>query len=116
MEFDTIHQATQYGQLLITLQLIDFIDSRPVVDYELRWFRVMDAMLHARRCGIEAGIRIDPEQPEWPVVFIELPTGQVSWHIAQHGREWDRHTTEEKYGRIRKLLQQERERDRETGQ
>jgi len=113
MEFDTIHQAAQYGRLLIALRAIDYTDNQPVVDYKRRWFQVMDAMLHARQCGIESGIRIDPDQPEWPVVFIELPTGQVSWHIAQHGREWDGHTTEEKYSRIRKLLQQEGERDKE---
>ena len=55
----------------------------------------------------------DPEwEPEWRnVVFIELPDGQVSWHI--HERElpwfaglprgtlpWDGHTTDEKYARI----------------
>jgi len=57
---------------------------------------------------------------EWlNVVFIELPTGQVSWHI--HDRDlpmfnhvigqifldpiptWDKHTTEEKYQRIAAL-------------
>jgi hypothetical protein len=59
----------------------------------------------------------DPEEDlDWQwVVFIELPTGQVSWHI--HDSElrlfdhverfkdikWDGHTTEEKYDRLRGL-------------
>lgn len=46
------------------------------------------------------------------VVFIDLPTGQVSWHIAltdlrlfdhlprNAGRKWDGHTTPEKYARL----------------
>ena len=45
------------------------------------------------------------------IVFIDLPTGQVSWHIHDselylfnhldrfQGRIWDGHTTEEKYKR-----------------
>lgn len=24
----------------------------------------------------------DPFDPDWPVLFVQLPTGQVSWHIA----------------------------------
>lgn len=50
------------------------------------------------------------------IVFIELPTGQVSWHIHdsevshfQHlrkkaGSSWDGHTTEEKYKRLAALI------------
>lgn len=54
----------------------------------------------------------DPQEPDWAVVTVWLPTGQVSWHVAPddmdlfgHVRQtdvsdWDGHTTEEKYGRI----------------
>lgn len=50
------------------------------------------------------------------IIFIELPTGQVSWHIHdsevshfQHltkkvGSSWDGHTTEEKYNRVSALI------------
>lgn len=64
----------------------------------------------------DSAIGIDPNEPDWPVIYIELPTGQVSWHINRdelpvfdgvpwnHNREveikWDGHTTEEKYGRL----------------
>ncbi len=45
------------------------------------------------------------------VIFIDLPTGQLSWHLHDSEMEnfpgivpylkgWDRHTTEEKYQRI----------------
>lgn len=45
------------------------------------------------------------------VIFIELPTGQCSWHIhrleepmfahlGDMGMKWDGHTTEEKYQRV----------------
>jgi hypothetical protein len=46
-------------------------------------------------CGIAVGNSLD-----WPVVFIELPTGQVSWHLPAYSVRWDGHTTEEKYARI----------------
>ncbi|GGR31318.1 WDGH domain-containing protein [Deinococcus ruber] len=51
--------------------------------------------------------------PDWTTVLIvDLPTGQVSWHIASWdlelfahlprnaGRVWDGHTTPEKYARL----------------
>ena len=56
----------------------------------------------------------DPGEPDYAVVIIESPAGQLSWHIAagdmdlfRHipptdsaARPWDGHTTEEKYQRI----------------
>lgn len=56
--------------------------------------------------------------PDWhDVVFVELPTGQVSWHLKRGEKEelhlsrfpyvsglgggWDGHTTEKKYARMR---------------
>jgi hypothetical protein len=53
---------------------------------------------------------------EWHnCVYIDLPTGQASWHVhdsqmflfeglPSYAKEWDRHTTEEKYDRISKLV------------
>lgn len=53
---------------------------------------------------------------EWRnVIYINLPTGQVSWHIHDRDlplfsqlplileRPWDGHTTEQKYKRLQKL-------------
>lgn len=59
------------------------------------------------------------EGQEWDedwrkVIFIELPTGQCTWHIHKSeepmfshlfpaGRKWDGHTTETKYKRIERI-------------
>ncbi|MFJ1865516.1 hypothetical protein ACIOD1_12875 [Streptomyces sp. NPDC088097] len=57
----------------------------------------------------------DPDAPDWPVVTINTPTGQMTWHIStidldlfEHverslGPVWDGHTTDEKYERLRQL-------------
>jgi len=59
----------------------------------------------------------DPNEPDWPVLVIELQgVGQVSWHISKadyeacfgpdggwlppYPNEWDGHDTEEKYRRL----------------
>ncbi|MCP2339154.1 WDGH domain-containing protein [Actinomadura rupiterrae] len=54
----------------------------------------------------------DEEAPDWPVLYVTLPTGQVSWHIAPRdldlfhhvpvgaAAEWDGHDVEEKYRRL----------------
>ena len=58
----------------------------------------------------------DPTEPDWPVVYVQLPTGQCSWHISPgdwaeifahlklsvDGPPWDGHTTGQKYRRIRR--------------
>lgn len=61
-----------------------------------------------------ASLETDPAQPDWPVCIIDLPTGQVSWHVSPDDlqmfehlptgqREWDGHSTEEKYRRLAAL-------------
>lgn len=70
----------------------------------------------AKAAGCVVGFRNDPaldevEAARWPVLFLDLPTGQVSWHMAAEDRrsasdigdysgEWDRHDTAEKYRRL----------------
>jgi DNA-binding CsgD family transcriptional regulator len=70
----------------------------------------------------------DVDEPGWQLLYLTAPTGQLSWHIAPrdaslfahvqrvtttHPRaQWDGHTTEEKYERIRLLpARAETERD-----
>jgi hypothetical protein len=55
-----------------------------------------------------------PEDWRW-VAFIDLPTGQATWHLhdshlsffskipREAGRKWDGHSTEEKYKRLEAL-------------
>jgi hypothetical protein len=69
-------------------------------DYEARNCFVVLAVAEAMMLGYPAGFRIDPAEPEWPVAFIELESGQVSWHLPQHPNEWDGHTTEERERRV----------------
>lgn len=81
-------------------------DLEQAEEYKKRNEWVFNCMNSAIAIGYSAGIRIDPQEPEWPVVFIELPTGQVSWHVPQHEVVWDGHTTEEKYQRIKEFCEQ----------
>ncbi|NOS89055.1 MAG: hypothetical protein HOP34_11055 [Methylococcaceae bacterium] len=63
----------------------------------------------AQQQGYRVGIKQDPHQPGWPVIMIDLPTGQVGWHIPeaellgdwqQYPQEWDGHDLEEKRHRM----------------
>lgn len=64
--------------------------------------------------------RHSEEDSEWEndwrwIVFIDLPSGQASWHIhdseyelfshlpVKAGRVWDGHSTEEKYARLKAI-------------
>lgn len=69
----------------------------------------------ALRLGYQAGVAqtaIPGWEPEWHgCVYVDLPTGQVSWHFHQDNADlfaflppyagsWDGHDTPEKYRRI----------------
>lgn len=66
----------------------------------------------ARALGWTVGRLTDEQAPGWPVLYIDTPEGQVSWHFPEsempdgipmyHGR-WDGHTTAEKYERLARL-------------
>lgn len=43
----------------------------------------------------------DATEPACPVVYIDLPTGQVSWRAPAYSTPWDGHTAETKYERCR---------------
>ncbi|HEX3781730.1 MAG TPA: hypothetical protein VHX38_18865 [Pseudonocardiaceae bacterium] len=75
-------------------------------DYDVRYPLVFEALALALDLDMRAGIAIDPAEPDWPVVYIELPTGQTSWHLPKHGRAWDQHSTDEKHYRIEQFVNQ----------
>lgn len=83
---------------------IEQADAHQPPEYGVRYGAVLAAMYAAWKCGFPVGIAIDPKEPDWPVVYIELPTGQVSWHMPRHIREWDGHDTAEKYNRVGRWL------------
>lgn len=65
----------------------------------------------------------DPSAPGWPIVFVNTPQGQMSWHLAaedlslfdhvvkymhpdvEGAPKWDGHTTAEKYARLAAAVQ-----------
>jgi hypothetical protein len=68
-------------------------------NYPVRNMYVFQALTHAYRLGYNCGIR-PTSNPYWSYVVIELPTGQVSWMVSGHYKDFDGHTTEEKYKRV----------------
>jgi len=60
------------------------------------------------------GVLLDEIDDEWFIVYLDLPTGQVSWHFNMseaglvegmrvYRDKWDGHSTEEKYARLAAL-------------
>ena len=57
-------------------------------------------------CDLNMGVKFGKE---WSVLYIELPSGQVSWHIPkidiikkfpEYNKEWDGHDIENKRMRL----------------
>lgn len=68
---------------------------------------------------IDAGWYLDPHTDGWPVVWVDLPTGQASWHVPPERRSllerstlnndvpdggYDRHTRDQKNERLSEYL------------
>lgn len=81
--------------------------------YEERAACVAALVCVAEERGWRVETWTDPEEPDWPVVAIELPSGQVTWHFERadfdaHGLgrlpqvepRWDGHSTDMKYRRL----------------
>lgn len=96
--------AETVSDLAELLAEIQEYDSRDPVDYASRNLCVVTAVLAAWWCNYEAGFGLDPSEPGWLVAYVELPSGQVSWHIPQHSKTWDGHDTPEKCRRVREFL------------
>lgn len=75
--------------------------SDGTAEYAARERLIWQAAGCAASAGYRVGVKIDPAQPDWPVLYIDLPDGQVSWHMAAYPGEYDGHTTAEKYDRIK---------------
>lgn len=94
-----------YGdQLRLAVILSAVRQADEVKDYELRNKGILTAMVTCLAIGYPAGVRFDPQEPEWPVVYMELPTGQISYHIPQFPEAWDNHTVEEKNARLESFV------------
>lgn len=81
-------------------------------------YRERNAVVAALAKLFPSGLKkteIEGWEPEWHnCVYIDLPTGQVSWHfhdndvnlfagLPPYEGEWDGHTTPEKYARLAAL-------------
>ena len=64
----------------------------------------------AQRLGYQVGVKPDAE---WPILFIDVPAGQVSWHIPaaelvgewpEYPGEWDGHALNEKRRRMAEVV------------
>jgi hypothetical protein len=77
----------------------DIAEDRAAASYAHRNGLIYQALYLADTLDYPCGIAVG-DSADWPVVFIELPTGQVSWHLPSYPVAWDGHTTEEKYARI----------------
>ncbi len=99
-------QLTQrnFAELLLSIKQHD-------LDYDVRNRLVIHALGFADLLGYLSGIRIDPAEPEWPVAYIELPQGQITYHLSQHPLPWDGHSTATKFERIEAYVAHVREAD-----
>ena len=67
----------------------------------------------AQAQGLTVGLRADAQEPDYPVLMVDLPTGQVSWHLPKHEvigvwpayqGPWDGHDLDEKRKRIEAFI------------
>ena len=67
----------------------------------------------AQAQGMKVGLRVDHKEPDWPVLMVDLPTGQVSWHLPkdevvgqfpEYIQEWDGHDLETKRQRMEAFI------------
>ena len=70
---------------------------------------VLALAAQARAQGLRVGLREDPHEPDYPVLMIDFPTGQASWHLPRkeivgewpaYPGNWDGHDLDEKRRRI----------------
>lgn len=57
--------------------------------YDIRYDIILKALLVARKLEYQCGFRFDSDEPDWPVIVILLPQGEVSWHMPPSGIVYD---------------------------
>lgn len=59
--------------------------------------------------GWRVGLAVDPKEPHWPLLYVDTPMGQVSWHLPkaevvgnwpEYSAVWDGHSVGEKRRRL----------------
>lgn len=77
--------------------------------YARRNRELWSAAAFAANAGLKVGVDTDDRCADraYPLVlYIELPTGQVAWHIPAHSVPYDGHDTATKYKRIGDFAEQ----------
>jgi len=76
----------------------------------------------AQKLGYNVGIK---ENGDWPILYIDLPTGQVSWHLplkeivgnfSEYSMEWDNHDVECKRNRLVEFIKSKENREKIEGE
>ena len=87
-------------------------ESAPDEAYLDRNLAVQIFAVMARHIGYNVGVK--NRNDEWPILYVDLPTGQVSWHIPKeeiaayfpdYSDEWDGHNVNEKRNRLMRFLE-----------
>lgn len=85
---------------------LDPDDPEVTAAYRRRDVLVWRALAAASAAGVPCGVGTDTDDPARPlVVYVELDSGQVSWHMPTHGHPWDGHTRADRDVRIRQWLE-----------
>lgn len=82
----------------------DFPDMDEQERYAQRNNGVVVCVGAAGSLGYPCGFVNDPDTPGYVIAFIELPTGQVSWHLPEFAAPWDGHDTATKYVRTQSYI------------
>ena len=88
-------------------------ESKPDEAYLDRNLCVQVMARMAQKLRYNVGVK---ENGDWPILYINLPTGQVSWHISKtdivgifpaYLKEWDGHDVECKRKRLIEFIKKE---------
>ena len=118
------YHGSFYGLVLVSFAalawLVVLLDRRGMEDgrrdaaYRERNQLAQVVAAMADRLGYRVGLGHDPEAGDkWPVPFVDLPTGQVSWHIKkadlwrlwpEYAGAWDGHAKGEAEMRLKMMM------------
>jgi hypothetical protein len=97
--FDHHHMASSLATLFAAIEANE-------TNYIIRESLVYNALSVAKMLSYPCGIRVDPNELDWPVVCIRLPDGigEVSWHCPAYKTPYTGYDTTEKYARTRAYI------------
>jgi len=111
--FVNLTNAVGLAHVLAAIEAIDpSVPGAEQVDTDQRYLvrngLIYNALSVATRYGYPCGFAIDPAEPDWPVAYIDLPNGQVSWYLPAYPGQWDGHDAIAKSTRIRAYVERAR--------